>query len=84
MTEYEYSTITPTPIEIRAGIGDASAEQVAADITHLVATNLREMTQILAERPELQGYEIVSHSTTRLDRWLLTTYVLRRPTQSKG
>jgi len=78
MAEYEYNTITPTPIEIRAGIGDADAAQVAADITHLLATNLRELTQILAERPELQGYEIISHSITRLDRWLLTTYILRR------
>lgn len=77
---YEYKTIIPTPFEIRFGIGDASAEQVAADITHLLATNLRELTHILAKEPKLRGYEIISHSTTRLDRWLVTTYILRRQT----
>lgn len=81
--EYEYRSITPPPLEITAGIGDVSAEELATELTLRFATSARDLTQILSETPELQGYEAVSHSTTRLDRWLVTTYLLRRPKQPK-
>ena len=77
MKKYEYSMFVK-PIVLTPGIGDATSDEVARDLSQVFARLIQDTTKAL-ELPDFrEGWEIISHDVTRLDRHVVITFLLRR------
>ena len=77
--EYEYDTVTHVT-ELKPGWSDASKEDVGKITAQSFGTAMRVVWDVAKD----EGWEIVSHSITRLDRWWVTAFLLRRPVRDTG
>ncbi len=75
--EYEYDTLVYTT-ELKPGLADVSCDEISDVIANAFGRAVESVSKHLPKLGE-GGWQLVSHSATRLDRWLVTTFLLRRP-----
>ena len=82
--KYEYSMIVTTG-QLNPGAADATAEELSQSVAPQLGSLVQKVGKNLANFPgnapanKQGGWEIVSHDITRIDRHLLTTFLIRRP-----
>ena len=76
MADYEYGAIIRT-VELRPGLPDMSGDEVS----QAVLPGFNKTLQEAAKACELQegNWEIMSHALTRVDRYMIATFVIRHP-----
>ena len=77
LPEYEYDTLVHTT-ELKPGLADVSCDEISDAIANAFGRGVELVSKHLPKLGE-GGWQLVSHSATRLDRWLVTTFLLRRP-----
>lgn len=79
--DHEYGSIIDV-IEIKPGVADLTREEFGDTFAPSFAHVIQRVTSGAATLKG-GGWEIISHDLARFDRYLLVTFVLRRPVQSK-
>ena len=75
--EYEYTFLVET-VAITPGIADLSPDEFSQELATGLGHLGQSMTKSIPTLPK-GGWEIVSHSVTRIDRHLTATFLIRRP-----
>ena len=63
---------------MRPGIADASTDELNQAIALQLGAIVNRTTESVADLPE-GDWEIMSHDITRIDRYLLVTFLIRHP-----
>ncbi len=79
--EYEY-VVTSYPKILQPGIGDLSQREIGTSVSDIVQEAVQETCG--AMQKSFDGdWEIVSYDLVQLDRFLVTTFLFRRPRQDR-